>query len=717
MKNVELLSPAGNMDCLAAAVQNGADAVYFGGGAFNARRGAANFTGNDLKAAIDYCRLRGVKTYITLNILLFDRELSDAIRFANEVYTAGGDSVIVQDIGLAGILHNELPGLTLHASTQMGIHDLNGLDLCKANGIERVVLSREVPLKEIRRMSQNSDIELEFFCHGALCMSFSGSCLYSSMAGERSGNRGTCAQPCRKSATVLEKKRAGENELALSPNDICMIDELNALRDAGIRCLKIEGRMKSPEYVSIVTRQYREALDGISDRKRARTILFDTFNRGNFSTSHLYGDSVRTGGIGCAKPSRELLALAHESVRGENIKRTVNAVLDITEGDPAKLTFVSAGITVRVEGDIVQRADKPANAERYAEQVKKLGGTPFEVGECSVTGSGFLPMSAVNSMRRDCVEALTKVILNSKERGCGLKSFTDADLERYTKIEELPFETIPKTEFGRTVYVRVRDIVHVEEAFESGASTVGYEPVEPGKVDKEALKKIKESLCEKKLILILPNVLITEGARKSYLDLIKSGVFDGAEANNIGQVNMLKDVAIRIAGIGINAASRATVARLINNGFTHVMPSLELTKAQTRDIAAVFGDRLILNTRLRAPVMQLLHCPVKEYCGCATCKGFAGWITDGEGRRFPLSNMRFQEKEDGVKSAYCLVRMKNSVVTDISDLTDEVGSVSAYAVTVDECDTLPVSTIVKDAVSGIARVENVTRGHWNRRVT
>ena len=241
---MELLSPAGSREALTAAVQNGADAVYFGGGSFNARRFADNFEGDGIISAVDYCHERGVRAYITLNTLVFDRELCDALVFAEQLYRIGVDAVLVQDLGLAGLIRRNLPELTLHASTQMGIHDLGGLQYCKRIGLTRAVLARETSLAQIKYLSNNCDIELETFAHGALCMSFSGSCLYSSMSGERSGNRGTCAQPCRKNASIFG--RPSDKDFCLSPNDICMIEHLNALQRAGVACVKIEGRMKKP---------------------------------------------------------------------------------------------------------------------------------------------------------------------------------------------------------------------------------------------------------------------------------------------------------------------------------------------------------------------------------------------------------------------------------------------------------------------------------------
>lgn len=660
------------MDCLTAAVKNGADAVYFGGGAFNARRGAKNFDEGELKDAIEFCRLRKVKTNITLNTLLFDRELYDALLFAEKLLMLRADAVIVQDLGLAALIKRELPELTVHASTQMGIHDLGGLSYCDKNGIERAVLAREVPISEIKRMHEKSPVELEFFCHGALCMGFSGSCLYSSMAGERSGNRGTCAQPCRKNASVLHQ-RAGAGEFALSTNDIAMIDELYALIDAGICSFKIEGRMKSPEYVATVTRIYRAALDG-EKPKNARRTLFSIFNRGEFSTAHLRDDSVTTGHVGSAKPEKELIAAAHESVRGERPAWELEAFLAIEEGSPARLAFETEGFRAEAIGPVCEAPNRPADKTRLSEQIGKLGGTPFSVKNCVIKGEGFVPVSALNAMRRGAAELLTKAILAHEPVPARV---TEKSVASFIKpVCATPGEPIK--------YLRVRS---AEEALKANADWIGMDPVRASELDTEALKGM-----DAKLLLILPNVLMTEDARTDYEKLLDSGVFSGVEANNIGQWEMGRELPVRIAGLGMNAMNSAAFTKLLDMGFTHIMPSCELSRPQLADLAERFSGVMIVNTLHRAQLMQLMHCPVKEYKGCQNCFGCAGELADGEGRRFPLENVRFR--------GYCLVRLMNSALTDIREAFSESGiAASGTAETPDFYENTPI-----------------TRGHFNRNV-
>ena len=296
MKKIELLSPVGNMDCMRAAVQNGADAVYFGSG-FSARAFASNFDGDDLKCAIEYAKLRGVQTHLTLNTLIKNDEFENAFSVAKMAYNYGIDAIIVQDLGLANLLINSFPNIAIHASTQLTAHNLDGVLSLQDMGFRRVVLSRELTLEEIEYITKNSNVEIETFIHGALCISYSGQCLFSSMVGGRSGNRGKCAQPCRLPFSLIDEKSSKlDSGYLLSTRDLCGLDFIPNLINAGVTSLKIEGRMKSPEYVATVTKIYRKYIDLAysnepyvvedSDRK----LLALAFNRGGFSNGHLSKD-------------------------------------------------------------------------------------------------------------------------------------------------------------------------------------------------------------------------------------------------------------------------------------------------------------------------------------------------------------------------------------------------------------------------------------------
>ena len=293
-KSIELLSPAGDFDCLKAAVQNGADSVYFGADMFSARASATNFSLDNLQEAITYAKLRNVHTHLTLNTLIKNNELSDAISIAKTAYEYGIDAIIVQDLGLANYLIHNFPDLPIHASTQMTIYNLEGALLAEKLGFSRAVLSRELSISEIEYICKNSNIEIETFIHGALCISYSGQCLFSSMIGGRSGNRGKCAQSCRLPYELIENgKTTLDKGYLLSPRDLCSLDYLPRLINCGVKSLKVEGRMKSPEYVATVTRIYRKYINLAKSNKpykideQDRKDLMQVFNRGNFSSGHL----------------------------------------------------------------------------------------------------------------------------------------------------------------------------------------------------------------------------------------------------------------------------------------------------------------------------------------------------------------------------------------------------------------------------------------------
>lgn len=295
MENVELLSPVGEWDSLVAAVQNGANAVYFGANEFNARMNSKNFDREELKKAIEYAKLRNVKTNLTLNILIKNNEFEKAMDLVEYAYKCGIDAIIVQDLGLAREIIKTFPDLDVHSSTQMTVYNLKGVQEIERLGFKRCVLARELSIDEIKHICKNSNIEIEVFVHGALCISYSGQCLMSSMIGGRSGNRGKCAGTCRLPYSLLKNKQMVDKGFLLSSKDVCTLDIIPELIKAGVKSFKIEGRMKSPEYVGLVTSVYRKYIDlAYSNREykvenQDRENLMQIFNRGGFSTGYLKG--------------------------------------------------------------------------------------------------------------------------------------------------------------------------------------------------------------------------------------------------------------------------------------------------------------------------------------------------------------------------------------------------------------------------------------------
>lgn len=347
----------GDFECLKAAVQNGADSVYFGANSFSARAYAHNFNLEELKQSIHYAKLRNVHTHLTLNTLLKDSELEEAITLASKAYEFGIDAIIVQDLGLAKTLMKYFPDLPLHASTQMTAHNLEGVLALENLGFKRVVLSRELSLEEIEYIKSHCKVEIEVFAHGALCMSYSGQCLFSSMIGGRSGNRGKCAQPCRLPYDLLKQDKNGKETVLdkgylLSPRDLCSLELLPNLINANIDCLKIEGRMKSPEYVATVTRIYRKYLDlalqkdSYQVQEEDKKDLLQIFNRGGFSTGHLK-NSPNKSLVDTSKPNNTGILIGYISNYNKEKGHITLTLLDSLEiGDTVSFEKESSKYTV-----------------------------------------------------------------------------------------------------------------------------------------------------------------------------------------------------------------------------------------------------------------------------------------------------------------------------------------------------------------------------------
>ena len=409
---LELLSPAGSPEAVTAAVQSGADAVYLGYGDFNARRNAANFSEEELAAAVGYCHLRGVKVYLTLNTLLTDKELPLAAETAAQADRAGVDAILVQDLGVARMLRQVAPDVDLHASTQMTVHSLDGVLAAAELGMKRVVLSRELPKNQIAYICKHSPVEIEVFVHGALCMCYSGQCFFSSVIGGRSGNRGLCAQPCR--------LNYGWNNTAdaplLSLKDMSLAGHLKELSDMGVACVKIEGRMKRPEYVAIVTKIYAAAIrEGREPTREELRALELAFSRQGFTDGYFL-DRKGPDMFGVREENKTdpgaLFAQAKaEYTRGEQPRVPVKFYARIRSGETVKVGVEDGqGRQATAEGPVPEAArTRSLTAEAVKEQLSKTGGTPFccEGVECRVEEGLSLPLSQLNALRRQVLDELT----------------------------------------------------------------------------------------------------------------------------------------------------------------------------------------------------------------------------------------------------------------------------------------------------------------------
>ncbi|MDE6881446.1 MAG: U32 family peptidase [Oscillospiraceae bacterium] len=409
---MELLSPAGHWEAMVAAVQNGADAVYLGLESCNARRGAKNFTAQEFPQALDYCHLRGVKVYLTVNTLLTDRELPEAEGLLRQASRLGADGVIVQDWGLAALAREVVPDLPLHASTQMTVHSLAGVEKAAELGMGCAVLGRELSGPDVRHICAHSPISIEVFAHGALCMCWSGQCAMSALIGQRSGNRGLCAQPCRLPYR-LDGGKAGH---PLSLKDMCLASHVRELRDMGVSLLKLEGRMKRPEYVAVVTRVYAALLkeDRFPTAEERRQLAL-AFSREGFTDAYWRGEPGPSM-FGVRSENGPDPADLFREARGAYIRedlRTVPVALTarIQAGEPARLTVRDLqGHTASAAGPVPEGArTRPLEAAETAARLAKTGGTVYRAASVDVElGEGLsLPASALNALRRDALGALT----------------------------------------------------------------------------------------------------------------------------------------------------------------------------------------------------------------------------------------------------------------------------------------------------------------------
>ncbi|MBQ7755420.1 MAG: U32 family peptidase, partial [Clostridia bacterium] len=409
---MEILAPAGNEQSLVAAVRSGADAVYLGTGAFNARRNADNFKDNSLAEAVNYCHGRGVKVYVTLNTLIRDEELPAFLDAAREVAQAGPDGVIVQDLAVVKVLKTICPDLPLVGSTQMSVHNAAGVRALEDMGFSRVVLARELTLEEIKAIRAETRAELEVFVHGALCMSVSGMCYYSAMMGERSGNRGLCAQPCRLNSSCNGRP------YALSLKDMSFIPYVRELEAAGVCSVKIEGRMKRPEYVAAAVTAVRTALEG---REPDMATLQAVFSRSGFTDGYLTGRrNVRMFGVRTvedAAASKTVLGKLSELYRREYPGVPVEMTL-FAGDDTLSLKAEDQAGNETVASIPIQRQDTAPLTEDIARRnLSKTGGTPFTLKDCRIQLSEGLPVagSVVNGLRREALDKL----LEQRSRGNG----------------------------------------------------------------------------------------------------------------------------------------------------------------------------------------------------------------------------------------------------------------------------------------------------------
>ena len=620
---LELLSPAGSMEAVTAAVQNGADAVYLGYGDFNARRNAKNFTLEEAAAAVSYCHLRGCRVHLTLNTLLTDRELPGAAEVAAHASDIGVDAVIVQDLGVARMLRQSVSDLPIHGSTQMTIHSLDGVKACADLGMSRVVLGRELSRDQIAYICQHAPIEIEVFGHGALCMCWSGQCFFSSVIGGRSGNRGLCAQPCR-----LKYGWGGQaDQYPLSLKDLSMAGHLKELSDMGVACLKLEGRMKRPEYVAIVTGIYARAIrEGREPTAQEMEILAQTFSRQGFTDGYYKGQlgPDMFGTRQEEKEPRELYAQARATYEnGEHRKEPVRLYALIQEGEAAQVAAEDhQGHVARVEGPVPEAArNVPLTREKVESQLQRTGGTPYACEKATAkVGEGLsLPLSALNDLRRRCLEELSQQRQELPQRR--KEPFRPG--VRYENPKQPPVFTASL----RTAQQFSDELIRLKPA-------LIYLPADEAAAHPELVRRCQQA--EIALSVIMPRICTDRELPQLEQDLValrNLGVNE-ALAGNLGSVRRAAQLGFQVRGdFGLGVYNSQTMKELKRLGLISATASFELKLAQIRDLSKTIPTEFVAYGRL--PLMITENCIIHNHSARHTC-GNVNLLTDRKGERFPV---------------------------------------------------------------------------------
>lgn len=609
----ELLAPAGSPEALDAAIAAGADAVYFGGSAFNARMNAKNFWGDALRDAIDKCRLYGVKTNITLNTLVHDREMREVLEYVDTLYTLGADALIVADLGAARMIKRHFPDLELHASTQVAGHNIAAAKVLAELGFSRMVAARELSREDLASLCRNSPIETEMFIHGAICVSQSGQCLASSLIGGRSGNRGECAQPCR-----LPYKRCtkdGRDTYALSLKDMCLAEHITEILKLGVASLKIEGRMKSPDYVYGVTRIYRRLLD----ERRCATAdelseLRALFSRSGFTDGYFKGKlgremlGIRTDADKADSADKTARSVDYAALCGER-RHPVNMSARIEAGKPSQLTVTACEHTVTAYGVMPDKAiNRPLDAAAVRKNLEKLGTTPFSLGKLDITlGDGLImPISAINALRREAVDMLIMKLTKRRPSARPIRIDTPSHKKRPCAVSA-----------RFTSYKRIPD-----DAAEYGLI---YLPLE----------KFAPHMTDRVSGVIIPPVVF-DSQMSEVAAMLRTAADAGirhALVSNLGHIELAKASGMTVHGdFRLNIYNGFTADALYELGFSDLIASPELTLPQLRDLAlppVIYG---------RVPLMTLEKCVIRDLYSCEECKKreFLG-VRDRKGVEFPLT--------------------------------------------------------------------------------
>ena len=652
---LELLAPAGSMEALRAAVQNGANAVYLGSGSFNARQGAKNFTPQMLTEAVKYCHVRGVQVHLTLNTLVSDRETSDVCALIRHAANADVDAFIVQDLHIVQLCKQIAPHVPIHGSTQLTVHSLPGVLFCAALGMSRVVLSRELGRDEIGYICQNSPIEIEVFAHGALCMCYSGQCYLSAAIGGRSGNRGRCAQPCRQSYGYGR----WEDKYPLSLKDNCLVNYLKDLEAMGVASLKLEGRMKRPEYVAAVTGVYRAAIDSGVVTKDMMQTLHAAFNRQGFTDGYYTG---RTGqGMFGVREDKYDDAKWLQAAR-QTYETTENSLVKVKFD--AHITYEGTYLTVtdpegrscRVRGAAAETArNRALTAEELEARLSKTGGTPYlcESVTAHIDSGLTLSAAAINALRRDALNQLTAIRARRDRPQLG----RPARQPHYDGRREHP---------GLTVQVTTKE--QITGRLIKMKPEVLYVPLHILVLDPVFAHELNRKV---NVAVVLPRIVHDSELNrlKDDLKLVRQMGIKEALVGNLGLLIPAKELGFHLRGdFGLNLYNSGSVNLMRELKMRSATLSFEMTLPQIRDVSKAVPCEIFAYGRL--PLMVTENCLIRGRTGSCTCNLGNTKLVDKTGAEFPVI-------KDGDK---CRSILLNGKKLNWLDRQDDLAKLGLWAV-------------------------------------
>ena len=721
-KIVEILAPAGSFESMKAAVAAGADAVYIGGSRFGARAFAENPGEDKLLEAIDYVHLHGRKLYLTVNTLMKEQEMKELFEYLLPYYRQGLDAVIVQDLGVLSFVREHFPDLPIHASTQMTITGIYGAGLLKELGAERVVTARELSLKEIRQIHQQVDVEIESFVHGALCYCYSGQCLFSSLIGGRSGNRGRCAQTCRLPFDVKDKgKTLGKKEerYCLSLKDLSTLDLIPDMIEAGVYSMKIEGRMKSPRYTAGVVSIYRKYADLYLEKGRNgykvedgdRKVLLDLFDRGGQTDGYYKKHNGRDMIVWKEKPSfregnNQLFDMLDREYVDKQLKVAVSGKIFLSEGEKASLTLASQEHRIVIEGDLVMTAlNQPMSEEKVLKQLNKTGNTPFlfENLEAEINGNVFVPVQALNELRRRGLEELEAEILREYKReypqnevsgeGNNVLKIPVSEPAKLTVSLEKPecFDAVVCNPDVNRLYI---EAAHFEPERWSQYVNVCHEK-------------------GKECYLTMPHIFRTEAQLffDHHQNYLKEAGFDGFLIRSMEEPGYLKKTGIRgnlVFDFGVYGMNNQAQKMLKNLGADEITWPVELNSRELEKLE-IPGELLIYG---RLPMMVTAQCIHQGMERCDKTPVELN-LKDRMGKEFPVRN----------HCVFCYNSIYNSAPLSLLGLSDTVSSLSPASLRLQFTTEGPgeTETIIKAFSDEFLRgkkaemnLPEFTRGHFKR---